>query len=137
MNGSDPAAGSRRVKPEKVDPSFFSAVRQRIRPPDTMEAVQFFEHDGVVMAIIVVQGESGPERIEVLGCPSCVSPSSYRREGRRVRIGEKLAPPLSSIVEDDSRNPVLDAFVLCPTCGRPIIDPMMIKQGLIGVVRRD
>ena len=128
---------SRRIKVEMVAPSFVAAVRERIRPPDAIEGVQFFERDGVVMAIIVVPGESGPERIEVLGCPSCVSPSSYRREGRRVRIGEKLAPPLSSIVEDDSRNPVLDAFVLCPDCGRPIIDPMRIRQGLIGVVRRD
>jgi hypothetical protein len=137
MNLPDAAARSRRVKPERVDPAFLAAVSRRIRPPDTMEIVQFFERDGVVMAFIAVPGESGPERIEVLGCLACISPSSYRREGRRVRIGEKLAPPLSSIVEDDSRNPVLDAFVLCPTCGRPIIDPMMVRQGLIGVVRRE
>lgn len=122
---------------EMVDPSFLSAVKERIRPPDAIEDVQFFERGGVVVAVIVVLGESGPQRVDILGCPACVSPSSYRREGRRVRIGGKLAPPLSSIVEDDSRNPVLDAFVLCPTCGRPVIDPMTIRQGLIGVLRSD
>lgn len=125
---------ARRVRIERVDTAFVEAVRRRIRLPDTIDDVQFYERDGVVMALIIVPGTSGPQRVEVLGCPACVSPASYRRVGERVFISGTVAPPLSAVVEDDSRNAVMDAFVLCPRCGRPIVDPLRVQRGVIGVV---
>lgn len=131
------SGGARRVKLDDVDVKFVEDVRSRIRLPDRMEDVQFFESAGTTMAVIVVPGDDGPKRVDVLGCPACILPSSYHRTERGILVGGRIAPPLSSVCEDDSRNPAMDAFVICPFCGRPLIDPERLRRGVVGFVRGD
>ena len=132
-----PDADARRIKLCDMDVGFLESVRARIRPPDRIEDVQFFESRGVLLAVIVVPGDAGPQRVDLLGCPTCILASSYRRTKDGVMMDGRIAPPLSSVCEDDSRNPAMEAFVICPSCCRPVVDPERVRRGAIGFVHGD
>ena len=125
-----PAENGRRIKPEDVPASFLEDVRRRLSSSDSMDDVRFVSSFGTILA--GVRGERGTD---LLGCPLCISPMSFHRDGSQAMIGEKKAIPFSAISEDDSRNP--DVFVLCPDCGRPIPDPEQVRRGVIGVTSND
>jgi len=70
--------------------------------------------------------------IKILGCSLCFDDKNVRMMDNKVVIQNIEALPITSIIEDDSLNPLMKALFLCPICGRIITHPDISNRTIMG-----